>query len=195
VAAPAFPLENAAAPGGPDEADLVNQPADLRFVLSRMLAVNASAGPLGGLVDPSRIAVAGHSDGGDTALAVAYGRGARDRRVGAAIVLAGATLPGTELVSATGTPPLLAVQGTADPVNPSNLTDMFFAALRRPKFRLRLLGAGHFGPYASQQPQLGIVEASTTAFLDLYLKRQSTALGRLVSAGSVRGLANLSAAP
>ncbi len=62
-------------PGGPDESDLVNQPADMRFVISRMLAASsAGSGPLAGLIDPTQIAVTGQSDGGDTALAVAYDR-------------------------------------------------------------------------------------------------------------------------
>ena len=94
VAAPVFPLENANAPGGPDESDLVNQPADMRFVISRMLAASsAGSGPLAGLLDPKQIAVAGQSDGGDTALAVAYNRYYRDPRVGAAVILSGAELP------------------------------------------------------------------------------------------------------
>ena len=42
VAAPVFPLENAHAPGGPNEADIVNQPADVSFVISRMLSRNAA---------------------------------------------------------------------------------------------------------------------------------------------------------
>ena len=49
VAAPVFPLENANAPGGPDESDLINQPTDMRFVISRLLQGNsAGAGPLAG---------------------------------------------------------------------------------------------------------------------------------------------------
>src|SRR5262249_30078659 len=70
VAAPVFPLENADAPGGPNESDLINQPADMRFVISRMLAASRGSGPLAGLIDPAHIAVSGQSDGGDTALAV-----------------------------------------------------------------------------------------------------------------------------
>src|SRR6202035_5291617 len=43
VAAPVFPLGNARAPGGPNEADLVNQPADMSFVISHMLAATAAS--------------------------------------------------------------------------------------------------------------------------------------------------------
>ena len=95
VAAPVFPLENAHAPGGPDERDIINQPRDMSFVITRMLAASAARrGPLAGLIEPHRIAVSGHSDGGETALAVAYDRHYFDRRVRAAIILSGARLPG-----------------------------------------------------------------------------------------------------
>src|SRR5690348_7471133 len=64
VAAPVFPLENAHAPGGPNEADLVNQPRDMSVVISRMLALNADPhSRFAGLIEPHRIAVAGQSDG------------------------------------------------------------------------------------------------------------------------------------
>ena len=116
VAAPVFPLENAAAPGGPNESDLINQPKDMSFVITRLLALNARRETVLGKIDSSRIAVAGHSDGAETALAVAYDRRFRDPRVRAAIVLSGAALPGMGAFPPSG-PPLLAVQGTADPIN------------------------------------------------------------------------------
>lgn len=197
VAAPAFPLENANAPGGPDESDLANQPADMRFVIARMLAASsASSGPLAGLINPKQIAVAGHSDGGDTALAVAYDRYRRDPRVSAAIILSGAEMPGVEGVAfPRGSPPLIAVQGTADTVNPPHSTEAFFDAAQRPKYLLSLLGAEHLPPYSTQQPQLGIVERVTTAFLDGYLKREPAALRRLSSLHRVPNVASLISEP
>jgi dienelactone hydrolase len=197
VAAPVFPLENPNAPGGPDESDLINQPADMRFVLSRMLAASAApGGPLRGLVDPARIAVSGQSDGGDTALALAYDSRLRDPRVGAAVVLSGAELPGLGGFDfAAGTPPLLATQGTADTVNPPSLTREFFDSARPPKYLLSLLGAEHLPPYSDQQPQLAIVRRVTIAFLDAYLKHNARALKRLPSLGDVPGVASLVAYP
>ena len=50
VAAPVFPLGNANAPGGPDESDLVNQPGDMSFVITRLTRARH---PLQGLVDPT----------------------------------------------------------------------------------------------------------------------------------------------
>jgi dienelactone hydrolase len=170
VAAPLFPLENADAPGGPNESDLVNQPRDVSFVISRLLALNVRpGGVLEGRIDPSQIAVAGHSDGGVTALAVADDRRFRDRRVRAAIVMSGAALRGMGPFPRSG-PPLLAVQGTADTINAPATTADFFRLARRPKFLLWLIGSSHRSPYTDQEPQLGIVERATVAFLDHYLK-------------------------
>jgi predicted dienelactone hydrolase len=198
VAAPIFPLENAHAPGGPDESDLINQPRDMSFVITRMLAADAAAGHgfLAGLIDRHQIAVAGHSDGGETALAVAYDRHYLDRRIGAAIILSGAEIPGVGGFDfPPHSPPLLAAQGTADIVNPPRFTYMFFKLARRPKFLLRMFGASHLDPYSVEQPQLRIVERVTILFLDRYLKRDRTALGPMRAAANVPGVAALSAYP
>jgi fermentation-respiration switch protein FrsA (DUF1100 family) len=121
-----------------------------------------------GEIDPGRLAVAGHSDGAETALAVAYDSRYRDPRIRAAIVLSGSALPGMGAFPPRG-PPLLAVQGTADPINYPASTTAYFQQARRPKFLLWLLGASHRPPYTDEQPQLGIVERVTTAFLAHYL--------------------------
>ena len=193
VATPVFPLENANAPGGPNESDLVNQPADMRLVITRLLALNTRPGSvLEGAIDAARIAVAGHSDGAETAFAVAYDPRYRDRRVHAAIILAGAELPHMGPFPH-GSPPLLAVQGTADPINPPGDTYEFFRAAPAPKFLLRLLGASHLPPFTDQEPQLSIVERVTIAFLDRYLGHGTVAALR--SAARDPGLTRFTANP
>jgi predicted dienelactone hydrolase len=195
VAAPTFPLTNANAPGGARESDLVNQPKDMSVVISRMLSRNAAGyGVLSRLINPRQIAVAGHSDGGSTALAVAYNRHYADHRIAAAVILSGAEIPGVLGYGFPApTPPLLAAQGTADTSNVPASTRTYFRLARPPKFLLSLLGAGHGPPYINQQPQLGIVEQVTTAFFDAYLKGLSGASSRMWSAGEVSGFATLGA--
>jgi dienelactone hydrolase len=188
VAAPAFPLTNGDAPVV-DRSDLVNQPQDVRFVISRLLAQRGA--PLGGLIDVSRIALGGHSDGVDSALAVAYGK-LRGLPVRAALGLSGAEISAfTGFSGSTGRVPLLAIQGTADSVNSPSGTYSYFADAPRPKYLLKLLGAEHTAPYQDEQPHLGIVARVSTAFLDSYLKHDGAAGRRLTTSGSVPGLSTL----
>jgi fermentation-respiration switch protein FrsA (DUF1100 family) len=192
VAAPVFPLENARAPGGPNESDLVNQPRDMSVVITGMLASRF----FGDMLDRRAIAVSGQSDGGETALAVAYDRLFLDRRIRAAAILSGAKIPGVGGFDFPApSPPLLATQGTADTINPPSFTHAFFDAAPPPKYLLTMLGAPHLGPYTSEQPQLGVVERVTIAFFDRYLKAMRGALRRMVRAGDVRGVSHLLVVP
>ncbi len=197
VAAPLFPLGNANAPGGPNEADIVNQPRDMSLVISRLLTASADRqNPLSGLIDAKHIAVAGHSDGANTALAAAYDRSYRDSRVTAAVSLSGARIPGSvPASSSTGRAvPLLAVQGTADTINPPALTRAVYDPLRGPRFLLTLFGAGHLAPYIQQPAQATVVRRVVLAFLARYLKGDSKARNRMFAVGRAPGIATLTGA-
>lgn len=191
VAAPVFPLGNANAPGGPDERDLVNQPGDMSFVITQLVGLSGnSSSPLYGVVDAARIAVAGQSDGAMTAFAAAYERPWRDRRVHAALVLSGAILGPRRYVDPDAVP-LLAVQGTADRINPPVYARDLFEAAGRPKFLLLLHGAGHLPPYTRPGARLAEVERVSLAFLGHYLGNGplsaiGRAAARLPSASLVR---------
>lgn len=197
VAAPVFLLSSSEAPGGADESDVLNQPADVSFVISTLLVASASpSSPLHGLIDPTRIAVAGQSDGGVVALLSAYGRRYRDPRIRAAVVLSGSEWSGIGGYAFTpGSAPLLAVQGTSDPINSPSNTYEYFRAARRPKYLLRLLRAKHLPPYTTQQPQLQIVESATRAFLGGYLQERGDLLSLLGPLATVPRVAALTSEP
>jgi predicted dienelactone hydrolase len=196
VAAPVFPLENQNAAGGPNENDLPNQPKDMSLVISSLQSPGDSAQQrVSAMIDPSRIAVSGQSDGGDTALAVAYDQSVRDTRVKAAVILAGAEDPFAHpFTMPAGGPPLLAIQGTADTINPPDQTYAFFGQAARPKYLLKLLGAGHQPPYTEPGQELSEVEKLTLAFLNQYLKGRPAALSGYVASGSVGPDSTLTAA-
>jgi fermentation-respiration switch protein FrsA (DUF1100 family) len=190
VAAPVFPVENANAPGGPDENDLINEPRDISFVVSQLLAANTNpASPLDGLIEPGEIAVAGHSDGAEAALAAAYDHRFADPRFRAAVILSGGELGGRTTWFGSDRSPLLAVQGTADAINPPRYTTHFFRAAQPPKFLLELLRGGHRSPYTTNERELTIVERTTIAFLNHYLKHRS--LLPLTKTATVPGIARL----
>lgn len=167
----------------------------MKFVISEMEAANASTEqPLSGLIDTEEIAVAGHSDGGDTALSLAYDERFRDPEVKAAVILSGAFIPALgPFTFPTEGPPLLATQGTDDEINWPYSTAEYFDAAHPPKYLLELLGAKHLEPYTYEQPYLGIVERVTIDFLNHYLKRQRGSLRRMLSAGKAPGKATLHA--
>jgi pimeloyl-ACP methyl ester carboxylesterase len=193
VAAPVFPRANPEAPGGPTEADLPNQPADMSLVITRLLALSARPGSLlADRIDPGRVAVAGHSDGAVTALATAYDARFRDARVGAAVILAGARMTGMGAFPTHG-PPLLAMQGTADPINDAANTLAYYRRAHRPKFLVLLTGASHRPPFTTEEPQLEIVERVTIAFLDHYLK--GAALRPMLAAARNPGYSTLTTDP
>ncbi len=189
VAAPVFPVESANAPGGPDESDLVNEPGDLSFVISQL---TAPTDPLRRLINVKRIAVAGQSDGAEAALSAAYDRRYRDRRIDAAIVMSGGALPGFSSPPP-GAPPLLAVQGTADPLNAPSTTTSYFGLMQRPKFLLWLVGATHLEPYTTTDRWASVVDRATTSFLDHYL--DGTPLRSLIAAGTRAGVARMTSDP
>ena len=90
VAAATYPLTNYSAPGGANPEDVVNQPADISFVIDALLARNADADDaLFQKIDPSRIAAVGMSMGGMTSEMVAYHPQIGDDRIAAAVSIAG----------------------------------------------------------------------------------------------------------
>lgn len=168
VAAPSFPLTDAAVAGAAlDRGDLVNQPADVRFVVDRVLAdARRSGSPLVGLIDPTRLAVVGHSDGADTALAVGYRPGDADPRIGAVIAAAPdpMTLPsGSRAV--TSRVPLLLVHGDHDSVVPYASSTTVSGQVRAPGWFLTLRGADHLPPVAGPSAWTGLLDGAMATFL------------------------------
>jgi predicted dienelactone hydrolase len=167
VAAPEFPLTDKAVAGANlDEGDLANQPGDVSFVTTALLGANQTPGsPLAGRIDPQRIVVAGHSDGADTALAVAYLPGKADPRIGAAIVDAPDPLPvpagAAKLVSRV---PLLLIHGDHDSIAPFAGSQRVLTQLSAPGWFLILRGADHLPPIQGPSPWTSTLDRVTTDF-------------------------------
>jgi predicted dienelactone hydrolase len=118
-------------------------------------------------VDPSRIAVAGHSDGATRAVVVGYDPAYRDPRVRAVIALVSDPLEGRGQLHG---PPLLLEQGDADTTSPKETGgDALWAQVTTAKWYLVLHGAEHSPPIVNNTVWTPIVDATTIAFLDHYL--------------------------
>jgi predicted dienelactone hydrolase len=192
VADPAYPFTSVSSPGGLVRTDIVNHPRDLSQVITSLLHDSSTAGQvLSGLIDPSRIAVIGHSDGGDVALAAVANDCCRDPRITAAILLSGAELawfPGKYFT--TPGVPMLVVQGSIDyDLNPVPCSVALYNAAPRPKYYLSMIGQTHFSAYLPPGRALNVVTRTTIDFLNGYLRHTSAALASMISAGTVPGLA------
>lgn len=174
VAAPIFPLSSTRLPGA--GGDLLNQPADVSFVISEMLRLSAGPSAYTGMIDPDRIAAAGHSLGAMTTLGAGYHSCCRDARIRAGIVLAGAErpFPNGEFFPAVVRAPILVVHGDADPLLPMAGARRIFDHAAPPKFLLTVLGGDHDVPYVGSngqaRPETRVVTTATRDFLDRYLK-------------------------
>jgi dienelactone hydrolase len=193
VAAPAYPLSNGEAPGGPTVADLGNQPADASFVIDRVLADAQAPGPLHGLVDPERIGVAGHSLGGFTTLELAFNSTCADPRIKAVVILS-AGIGGCAGTHFTGTPrPVLVVHGDDETV-PYKYGKEAFDAAPSPKFMLTILGGAHSSEaLGGTTPRQRALTGSMIAFFDHYLR--GAPLDALPAAATHPGLTTFAAQP
>ena len=193
VAAVDFPRTNCHI-ANPDESDLANQPADVAYVIGRLLSLSGQPrGPLSGLVSDTKIAVAGHSDGGNAAAAMAGASCCKDHQLRAAIVLAGNEWPwGGDSWFAGPSPPILFVQGTADGWNPSQYSVQLYEADKTgTRYYLDLFGANHFAPYQGHGAPEPIVARVTLGFLDRYVAGQQGGAASMLRAGHVPGVAEL----
>ncbi len=178
----------------PDEPDLSNEPADVAFVIRRLIQLSGrSQSGLSGLIAGSKIAVAGHSDGGNLAAAIAGASCCKDIQIRAAVVLAGNEWPwGGDRWFAGHTPPVLFVQGAADPINPPAYSVQLYQADKTgTRYYLDLFGANHFTPYQGHGAPEPIVARVTLAFLDRYVAGQQGKLAAMRQAGRVPGVAEL----
>ncbi len=114
-----FPLTNFDAPGGPLTQDVVNQPADVSFLIDSLLQQSETAGHmLEGMIDSSRIGVTGISMGGMTSTLVAYHPTMMDERITAALSIAGPTASFTDTFFSFREIPFLMLAGDIDALVP-----------------------------------------------------------------------------
>jgi hypothetical protein len=167
-----FPLTDAVIAGSNlDENDINNQPADLRFVAYALV----SALPVGAHVDPARVAVAGHSDGAESALVASPAPAtAGEPRYRAVIAMSVQPRPISGVMA---NPPFLVTQGDADMITPPPLGQQTWRQAAGPKYFLDIHGGGHLPPLQAGSAWLPSVKAASEAFLDAYVAGDGAASG------------------
>lgn len=175
VVAPAFPLTNQNTPNGPYLPDVRQQPADVSFVLDRLLEANADpVDPLYGRIEANAVAVLGHSLGGTTTIALTRKDCCRDPRVIVSLLFA----PGPielfdQLFGADPTesgPPTMLLQGDLDPIIGYEGSYRYFGEIDAPKVFIGITGASHSDAIEADDEPLTYLESvgerAIVAFLD-----------------------------
>ncbi|WP_438872633.1 alpha/beta hydrolase family protein [Paractinoplanes pyxinae] len=176
VAAPAYPHTSASAAEF-NVLDVINQPSDASYVITETLA------KLGGAVDKSRIAAAGHSAGGVTTLGLFSGN--RDTRLRAGVVLAGRQILPQPFTGSEA--PMLFVHGRKDATVAYADGQAAYAAVQWPKAFLTVTDGGHVASGRS----LDVIARTSADFWRWTLYGDETARDRLEPDAARGGLATL----
>ncbi|HWF16453.1 MAG TPA: hypothetical protein VG244_09755 [Acidimicrobiales bacterium] len=165
VAAPIFPDSTDLYPGSP-VSDYADQASDVSFVITSLLHDDALA------IDPTRVAVAGHSDGGTDVALLALDPTYADPRVRAYLSLSGELPSGVAPYTvAPSRVPLLVAVGTDDEYGLyPRATAVFQTSQAATKAMLIEEGGDHLGSFLDATPAATAMRANTTRFLELALE-------------------------
>jgi poly(3-hydroxybutyrate) depolymerase len=212
VAAPFLPDEQPSAiqaqHGADTEGDLANEPGDLAFVTRAIL--QASSTPttecpfVDGLVRPTGVALAGHSDGGNAVAMLAYDTGTDPQgatfaslRAGigvrAVIIMSGDEVTGQPYGAEPSRPNLLIIHSLGDRCNPIHYGVKLYDAIRQPnKWFLELQAAHHLPAFdGADARSFKVVAATSTRFLLISLAGHSFPTRLLVYANQQPAIAQL----
>jgi dienelactone hydrolase len=192
VAAPSFLVTDKDADDKPTGTAVARQAADARFVLDQLLELDDDpSSALHDLIDPQHIGAAGMSLGGMTVYGLVSNTCCRDRRITAAILMAGVRRPFPHGKYVRPHIPVMLVQGDADSGYHNSLSA--YPALSVPKWFVTLKGAQHSPPFEIPRgPEEVVVDAATTAFWNRYLVGDPSGADQIVAAvAATRGKATL----
>jgi dienelactone hydrolase len=182
VAAPRFPLTSDRGEPYDSIGDVVNQPGDISFVLTRLLD-----GPLRSRIDASRIGAAGLSLGGGTTYGLIESPCCRDQRIRAAAAFDAVRLPlGAPFEP--NTIPLLIAHIDTDVSVPYKTAQQAFTDSVSPKWFLTFKTGIHPEAYEnSRSPHDRTATRTSIDFFDLTLLGDRSARARLLHDGTNPG--------
>jgi len=177
VAAPVFPDSSDLYPGSP-VSNYAAQALDISFVITSLLEDDTVK------VDASRIAVAGHSDGGTDVALLALDPAFADTRVRAYLCLSGEMPSGVApyAIGPTGAALLVAV-GSADEYGllPRS-SEVFDMAQASSKALVVEQGGSHLGSFVSTDPAAAAMREDSLRFLELALEPRAPSSADIVAA-------------
>lgn len=190
VAAPVFPDSSDLYPGTP-VTDYAEQALDISFVITALLQSTAVQ------VDPTRIAVAGHSDGGTDVALLALDPAYADSRVRAYLSLSSEMPTGIAPYTVAPTSAALFVAvGTADEYGlyPRS-TQVFDTAEASAKAMVVEQGGDHLGSFIGSTAAAAAMRDDTTRFLELALEPHPPTSADVVAALEDPGSPSLTVVP
>ena len=168
VAAPEFPGSSSVLPGRADEADLQQEPCDLRLVAREVEAASTGSGELAGSVRGGSVVLAGQSDGATAAAyATLVGVACPGPPVAGVVAFSPNPVRSADIdpaVAASG-PALLAITGSADTVNPASHTAALYRQWPGPAWMLTSAADTHLGP-STDSPRRAAITAVVIDFLE-----------------------------
>jgi dienelactone hydrolase len=164
--------------------DVVGQTVESNSVIDRLTSPTRPAQYR--LIDGRRIAVMGHSLGGQTTYLLGYNSCCRDQRIKAVITLEGAQYDVKGGKFSWSGAPLLIVLGDQDPVIPSWIGEVLLSRTRTAAYLLMIKGGNHSGGMEIGEPGHREVMKTILRFLDAYLGSSPSALRELQAEPSNR---------
>jgi dienelactone hydrolase len=182
VVAPQFPLTSTRPPPFDQVADYVNQPADISFVLDRVLA-----SPLASKIDADRIGAAGLSLGGGTVYGLVYNPCCIDTRITSAEIFDSMRFP-FKTPFGTNKIPVLIMHIDTDLALPYAKARQSYLDSASPKFFTTFFGGIHPEPYEDEPSPHDVTARKVSIdFWDLTLLGDTAARGRILHDGNVAG--------
>lgn len=191
VLAPRFPITYTDTGVNPlvRAGDIAHQPADMRFVLRKLLA-----GKYGSRVDPDRIGVAGLSLGGGTTWALISDRCCIEHRFRAAIVMDGSRFGFGPKTFVPNTMPLMVFHIRTDIALPYQGARDAYVQAAPPKYFVTIFQGVHPEPFEdTPSTSDAMVLQSTIAFWRAYLLGDGQARSRIVADATVAGISSAEA--
>ncbi|MFK7865102.1 MAG: alpha/beta hydrolase family protein [Pseudohongiellaceae bacterium] len=156
VAAADYPLTSGSTPGGANANDVVNQPADVSFLIDSILGLEQK--PFAGVIDEERIGITGFSLGGLTTLLTTYHPRWRDPRIAAAVAIAGPAVAFTDAFYQTSKVPFLMISGTADALIDTQYNAAIIPERNQGSDLVTIDGGTHLGFVGAAEPSFRFMQ-------------------------------------
>jgi pimeloyl-ACP methyl ester carboxylesterase len=183
VAAPEFPGESATYPGPAVESDLANEPCDMEFVAASLERDPPSM--LRRALQSSPLVVAGHSDGATAAAGAGYASSCSSVPIRGVVALSANDVPMTVASRFGAPPPLLAMSGMNDEVNPVVHTQSLYEHVPGPAWFVTIDGGDHLGTFTND-PDLTRIGGTIADFTLMVAQGDAAAQMRLATAAGGR---------